>query len=1108
MMDVGAWLRSIGLGEYADAFADNHIDESVLPTLTSGDLKELGVLSIGHRKRLLAAIAELSRKQPEREDVVSPGREVLTEGERRQVTVLFADLSGYTELTGRLDAEELHEVTSRFFEALDEVIESYGGTVDKHIGDCVMAVFGAPTAHGNDPERAIRAALAIHDAVMPRVSEAVGHELQVHIGIATGQVVASRAGGPGQAFALTGESVNLASRLTDAAGPGETLISKALYQAHSDVIIGEDAGELMVKGFDQPLQIRRVLGLRDQGAETGRRPFVGRRAELSQFEGIVTACREAGSGMAVYVRGEAGIGKSRLVDEFRRVAMAQGFACHTGLVLDFGVGEGRDAIRALVRSLLGLPAGAEVAARAAAGDRAVAHGLVAADQRVFLNDLLDLPQPTELRAIYDAMDSSTRNRGRRGMVVDLIRCAGARQPLMLTVEDLHWADAITLAYLAELAAAVPEIPVLLVMTSRIEGDPIDEAWRGATRGTPLLTIDVGPLRRQEAIALAGSSLETMSRLAMACVERAEGNPLFLEQLLRNAEETTAAHLPGSIQSLVLARVDNLEPLDRRALQAASIIGQRFSLAVLCHLLQAPGYTCAGLVKHYLVRPDGDDYIFAHALIWEGVYSTLLQARKRELHRRAAEWFAGIDPALRAEHLDRAEDPGAPRAYLEAAEVQSAAYRPARALKLIERGLALATERRDIYELTCARARMLQDLGSIAESIEAYGRCLEVAADDVERCRGWLGQASGMRITDQFDEAFGVLEQAEAVARRHRLAAELARVHYLRGSLYFPLGEIDGCLQEHELARRDAQQAGSAELEARALSGLADAHSMSARIKTAHDFFDHCIEIARAHGFGRIEVANRHMRGIMRYYQNDLRGAVEDTLGGAEAAAKVGQQRAEMVARAASGYILPDLGELDRAKDQCEQALALARHLGARRFEASSLRHLARVIAAQGHAAEALALLDQAYAISSESGITFAGPWVLGALAVITEDPDQRRWALEQGEQVLGRGCVFHNYFWFYRDAIEVALTTADWAGLERYANALERFTAAEPVPWTSFFIARGQALGAHYQGRRDRATIRELRRLRDEAVAAGFRSALPALERAIAAAPALASSAD
>ena len=299
------------------------------------------------------------------------------------------------------------------------------------------------------------------------------------------------------------------------------------------------------------------------------------------------------------------------------------------------------------------------------------------------------------------------------------------------------------------------------MTSRIEGDPIDEAWRGATRGSPLLTIDVGPLRRQEAIALAGSSLETMSRLAMACVERAEGNPLFLEQLLRNAEETTAAHLPGSIQSLVLARVDNLEPLDRRALQAASIIGQQFSLEVLRHLLQAPGYTCAGLVKHYLVRPDGDDYIFAHALIWEGVYSTLLQARSASCIAAPPSGSLGstrfcapstsIAPRTRARRAPTSRRP----------RRRAAAYRPGRALKLVERGLALATARRDIYELTCLRGEMLQDLGSIAESIAAYGQCLEVAEDDAQRCEAWLGQAAGMRITDQFDEAFEVLEQAEA-----------------------------------------------------------------------------------------------------------------------------------------------------------------------------------------------------------------------------------------------------------------------------------------------------------------------------------------------------------
>ena len=1094
--DIAGWLRSLGLDEYAEAFARHHIDAAVLPTLTAGDLRRLGVVSVGHCKKLLAAIAELRRDATEPRPIAAVGPAALSEGERRQVTVLFADLSGHTRLTSELDAEELHELMLCFFRAVDREIENYGGTVDEHTGDCVMAVFGAPVAHGNDCERAVRAALAIHEVALPAVSEAAGRQLRAHVGIATGQVVVSHKSGPGQTFALTGPSVNLASRLADAAKPGTTLISKPVWQSVSNLIIAEGMGEVAVKGLEYPIAAWRVLGLRNTTAEPGRH-FVGRRAELSQFQAVVAGCLETASGLAVYVRGHAGIGKTRLVEEFRLLAKSQGFACVTGVVLDFGVGEGRDAIGAIAYSLLGLPPGADAEAREAAAVRAVAEGLLAADQEIFLNDLLHLSQPSDLRLLYDAMDDTVRARGRREVMAELVRRVSARQPLMLVVENLHWADGNTLQHLAELTATVTECRAVLVMTSRIEGDPIDEAWRGAARGSPLLTMDLGPLRRPEAIALAGSAIKATPRLALACVDRAEGNPLFLEQLLRVTEGTAPSTLPGSIQSLVLARVDQLDPIDKQALQSASILGQRFTLDALRRLLGNPAYTCTGLIKHYLVRPHGADFVFAHALVWEGVYASLLQARKRELHRQAAKWFALSDP-IRAEHLDRAEDAGAARAYLEAALGQVAAYRPGRALELVDRGLALATERGDVCALTCLQGHIQRDLGSIAPSIEAYRRALEVASNDAERCEAWLGIAAGMRVLDQFDEAFGVLEQAEGAARRLGSVSALARGHYLRGSLYFPLGNVEGCFREHEQALQNAQKAGSVELEARALSGLGDASSMRARIKTAHDYFDRCIQLARAHGFGRLEVANRHMRGIMRYYQNDLRGAIDDTLAAAAAAAAVGQQRAEMVARAASGYILPDAGELEQAKQQCELALTLARRLGARRFEASSLRHQARIIAALGQRADAMTLLEQAYAISCESGITFSGPWVLGALAIVTEDPGTRRWALEEGETILTKGCVFHNYFWFYRDAIEVSLKTADWDAVERYAGALEHFTHAEPVPWTSFFVARGRALAAHGRGSRGRATLQKLRHLRAEADRAGFKMGSFDLEPALA----------
>ena len=249
-------------------------------------------------------------------------------------------------------------------------------------------------------------------------------------------------------------------------------------------------------------------------------------------------------------------------------------------MLDFGAGIGQDAIRTLVRSLLGLTASSAPAAAQAAAERALRDGLVATQQQVYLNDLLDLPQPIALRALYDAMDNATRNRGKRETVGRLVQSLSQEQPLLLLVEDLHWADRLTLEHLATLTETVAGCPALLVMTTRMEGDPLDQAWRSATGGSPLMTIDLGPLRPQEAQVLAGAYLDASADFARRCVERAAGNPLFLEQLLRHAEQSSAAGVPGSVQSLVQARMDQLDAPDKQALQAASVFGQRFALDAL------------------------------------------------------------------------------------------------------------------------------------------------------------------------------------------------------------------------------------------------------------------------------------------------------------------------------------------------------------------------------------------------------------------------------------------------------------------------------------------------------------------------------------------------
>ena len=301
------------------------------------------------------------------------------EGERRQITVLFADISGFTELSNNLGAEATHALLNRYFGVVDKIIEGYGGSIDKHMGDNVMAVFGAPVAHTDDPERAVRAAFDIHEAVS-KFGDSVSGTLRVHIGIASGQVVASGTGSDThREYTITGNSVNLASRLQNVARAGETCISDAVQRAVAGLAVCEAMDEVAIKGLPRPVRVWRLHGLRSGTAEHERLTFVGRRSETGQFAGILAACRETGNGQAAHIRGEAGIGKTRLVEELRRLAEQQGFACHTGLVLDFGVGRGHDAIRAIVRSLMDVSLDSSQEARSIAADRAYADGLLSPD---------------------------------------------------------------------------------------------------------------------------------------------------------------------------------------------------------------------------------------------------------------------------------------------------------------------------------------------------------------------------------------------------------------------------------------------------------------------------------------------------------------------------------------------------------------------------------------------------------------------------------------------------------------------------------------------------------------------------------------------------------
>jgi class 3 adenylate cyclase/tetratricopeptide (TPR) repeat protein len=1091
--EIARWLEERGLGHLAKAFAENGIGLDVLPRLSEADLKELG-LNLGDRRRLQSALEAVAGAAAVAGGAASGGtapvirqetaRKPPPTAERRQVTVLFADITGYTRLSTELDAEELHTVLGEFVDRADAIIRDHGGSVDKHVGDSVMAVFGAPVAHSDDPLRAVHAAEAIH-AAMPQISARAGRPLSVHIGIASGQVVASGVGSDLH-YTMTGESVNLASRLTDAARSGETLISADVRNAVDGVVDCEHRGSLTVKGFAEPIAtyLVRALG-REQGTAT-ERLFVGRQGEVRQFVGALEACLEAGAGQVVHIRGEAGIGKTRLTEEFVKLAVERGFDCHRTLVLDFGVGKGQGAVHSLVRSLLAIQPGGDEPARQRAAEHVFVSGLLDRSRSVFLNDLLDLPQPLELHSLYDAMGNAARNQGKRETVAALVRAASTRHPLFLIVEDLHWADAPVVQQLADIAKVIVDQPSILAMTSRIEGDPLDQAWHLSTAATPLMTIDLRPLRPDDALRLAAGFIDANTQFAINCIQRAGGNPLFLEQLLRSAEEMGEKGVPGSVQSVVQARLDKLDAVDKQAIVAASVLGQRFSLVALGHLIAAPQYDCKALIAHFLVRPEGSDYLFAHALVQEGVYNSLLKSRRAELHRKAADWYANQDPLLCAQHLDRADDPAAALAYQRATELEMEALRFDAALATADRGVALATETGTRFELTCLRAEALRNMGATSDSIAAFEAALASAADDAQRCRAWIGMAAGMRISDRQQEAFKVLVEAEAAASALGLDVALGQIHHLRGNLYFPLGRIEDCLAEHQRSLVFARKAGSAEGEALALGGLGDAYYLRGHMRSACERFRACVDLCRAHGYGRIEVANRHMVGWTRIYLMEFAQAIEDGLEAATMAASVSQHRAEQLGYMLAGRIEFELGRFDDAGAHLERALAIARRIGAGGFEAQSLCLLGELCVARERLDEGREHVKGALDVVRKVGMTFIGPAVLATHAALSEDPAERAAALGEAEQILDSGCVAHNHFWFAQSAIDQKLVTGEWDEVERYARRLETYIRDEPLPWPEFIIARGRALASWGRGQRNAALVLELTRLREVAAGAGW----------------------
>ena len=479
-------------------------------------------------------------------------------------------------------------------------------------------------------------------------------------------------------------------------------------------------------------------------------------------------------------------------------------------------------------------------------------------------------------------------------------------------------------------------------------------------------------------------------------------------------------------------------------------------------------------------------------------TTTIRIKEVIIIRIAAGWYRDRDAILQAEHLDRASENTAAEAYYRAALGQSELYHPERALQLVRRGLEIAPAA-ESFALSCLEGKLLRIHGDIAESIEAYRGAFRVAPGDVGRCDAWIGMAEGLADSGEHREALDVLDKALEVAKQNKLALELARIYRIEGNVHFYRGQIESCLVSNKMSLQYARVAESAEVEAHALSGLANAEYNRGRFISAHLYFDQCIELARENGLGRVIAANLSLRSYVSCWQNQIEAAISGYREAAQQAVRINDPRAEMLALMIGGSFWALVGDIDEGERWLKSSLKIIRRTGARLFEGVCVYLLGRFALLRGERARARELTLEGIAIlrESESGMTFGGPIALGILALAAENSDQCHKALAEAESILDAGSVGHNYLNFYEDAMQACLQIEDWDEVDRYARALENYTREEPLPRSDYFIARGRALAAHGRGKRDAATLSELQRLSVDAMKNGLNMSLRGLARAL-----------
>ena len=681
MQQIAEWLETLGLSEYARCFADNDVDTSVLRHLTDQDLKELGV-SLGHRRKMLAAIAETTGSAPSAPiPIAATESKAQDTAERRQVTVMFSDLVGSTALSGRMDPEDLREVISAYQKCVAETVQRFGGFVAKYMGDGVLVYFGYPQAHEDDAERAVRGALELVAAVSGLRTHA---PLQTRVGIATGLVVVGDLVGSGaaQEQAIIGETPNLAARLQGIAEPNAVVIAESTRKLVGNLFELENLGVQELKGISGP--VRSWTAVRPASVESrfdalhasGLTELVGREEELELLLRRWSKAK-SGEGQVVLLSGEPGIGKSRLTAALmERLANEP----HTRLRYFCSPQHTDSALYPIIGQM-------ERAAGQAHGDTAqvkldkldalLAPTSTSKQDAALFAEMLSLPNDGRYPALN--MDPQQRRQKTLEALTAQLKALSRQKPALMILEDAHWTDPTSLETFGRVVDRVRSLPVLLIVTFRPEFDP---PWIGRHY---VAALTINRLAQHDVEAMIGHVVGNKlipAGVRKDIIERTDGIPLFVEEMTKavleaESEEeaqrtaatvsSTALAVPASLHASLMARLDRLGAA-REVAQIGAAIGREFSHALLAAVIPKPeadlGLALERLIDAGLLFRQGVPphvtYLFKHALVQDAAYGTLLREPRRALHARIAETLEGrsadiaeTQPELLARHCTEA-----------------------------------------------------------------------------------------------------------------------------------------------------------------------------------------------------------------------------------------------------------------------------------------------------------------------------------------------------------------------------------------------------------------------------------------------------------------------